>query len=227
MSGIVEQALMFAKKCHEGDNSGHDFEHILRVMANAEKILAEEPLADAQAVRVAVALHDVDDYKLGSDGARVKSFLSEIGVQEDFAKKVLDIVSSIGFSKSGSHPNFQMIEQAIVSDADKLDAVGAIGVCRMVMYSAATKRPLFNEQIFPDENLTPEQYQNKNRATNHAINHFFDKLLKLKGAMQTKVGKMEAEKRHLFMIAFLREFFDEVRADEWQEYLDKFLKQTA
>ena len=220
MSGIVEKALLFAKECHAGDNSGHDFEHILRVMANAEKILMEEPLADAEAVRVAVALHDVDDYKLGSDGARAKSFLSEIGAQEDFARKVL-------FSKSGSHPNFQMIEQAIVSDADKLDAVGAIGVCRTVMYSAATKRPLFNEQIFPDENLTPEQYQNKNRATNHAINHFFDKLLKLKGAMQTKVGKMEAEKRHLFMIAFLREFFDEVRADEWQEYLDKFLKQTA
>ena len=227
MSGIVEQALLFAKKCHAGDNSGHDFEHILRVMANAEKILAEEPLADAEAVRVAVALHDVDDYKLGSDGAQAKSFLSEIGAQEDFARKVLDIVSSIGFSKSGSHPNFQMIEQAIVSDADKLDAVGAIGVCRTVMYSAATKHPLFNEQIFPDENLTPEQYQNKNRATNHAINHFFDKLLKLKGAMQTKVGKMEAEKRHLFMIAFLREFFDEVRADEWQKYLDKFLKQIA
>lgn len=224
MSEIVEQALLFAKKCHDGDNSGHDFAHILRVMANAEKILAEEPLADAEAVRVAVALHDVDDYKLGSEGARAKSFLSEIGAREDFAQKVLDIIASIGFSKSGSRPHFQMIEQAIVSDADKLDAIGAIGVCRAVMYSAVTKRSLFDKQIFPDENLTSEQYQNKNRATNHTINHFFDKLLKLKGAMQTKVGKREAEKRHLFMIAFLREFFDEMCADEWQEYLNKFLK---
>lgn len=99
-----------------------------------------------------------------------------------------------------------MIEQAVVSDADKLDAMGAVGVCRTVMYSAATGRKLFDEAEFPKENLTAAEYKDKSRAGNHSINHFFDKLLKLKGAMRTAAGKREAERRHAFMAEFLQEF---------------------
>ncbi len=135
------------------------------------------------------------------------------------AAKVLDVIGAISFSKSGSAPRFDTLEQKIVSDADKLDAMGAIGVCRTVMYSAATGRTLFNAAEFPDENLTPEEYKNKNRRGNHSINHFFDKLLKLKGAMQTETGRREAERRHRFMVAFLEEFFEEVNAPQWAEYL--------
>ena len=226
MSGIVEKALAFAKECHGGDNSWHDFMHIQRVLANAERILAKTPEADAEAVRLAAVLHDVDDYKISAKGGRAEYFLQAAGVETVLAGKVLNIIGAISFSKSGSHPHFEMIEQAVVSDADKLDAMGAIGVCRTAMYSAATQRPLFLAAEFPAENLTADEYKNKARAGNHAINHFFDKLLKLKGAMQTKAGQREAEKRHQFMVLFLQEFFDEIQASSWRAYLDDFLKRN-
>lgn len=219
MDDIISRALDYAKMCHGGDYSGHDFEHILRVLANAERILAGEKEADHLVVRLSAILHDVDDYKLGSDGMRVQKFLQENNVAKDVGEKVLEVIGAISFSKSGSAPQFKMIEQKIVSDADKLDAMGAIGVCRTVMYSAATGRPLFNAAEFPDENQTPEEYKNKNRKGNHSINHFFDKLLKLKGAMQTEAGRREAERRHKFMVLFLEEFFEETGAVEWLEYL--------
>lgn len=174
------------------------------------------------AVRLAAILHDVDDYKLGSDGHRAERFLRENGVEERVRERVLEVIGAISFSKSGSSPKFQMIEQKIVSDADKLDAMGAIGVCRTVMYSAATGRALFNAAEFPNEHLTPEEYKNKNRKGNHSINHFFEKLLKLKNAMQTDAGRKEAEKRHWFMVLFLQEFFDEAQAEKWLQYLQNF-----
>lgn len=221
MDDIISKALGYAQVCHGGDCSGHDFEHILRVLANAERILTEEAGADPLVVRLAAILHDVDDYKLGSDGMRVQKFLQENNVAEDVGAKVLEVIGAISFSKSGSVPQFEMIEQKIVSDADKLDAMGAIGVCRTVMYSAATGRPLFNAAEFPDENLTQEEYKNKDRKGNHSINHFFDKLLKLKGAMQTEAGRREAKRRHEFMVLFLEEFFNELGATQWVDYLQK------
>ncbi len=223
MSEIVEKALAFARECHGGDNSGHDFAHIQRVLSNAERILAKIPEADAEAVQLAAVLHDVDDYKISAKGGRAEHFLQTSGVDSVLAGKVLDIIRAISFSKSGSCPQFDMIEQAVVSDADKLDAMGAIGVCRTMMYSAVMLRPLFIEIEFPMENLTADEYKNKARAGNHAINHFFDKLLKLKGAMRTEVGRKEAEKRHRFMVLFLREFFEEIQSPEWRTYLDDFL----
>lgn len=218
---IVSKALKFALECHGGDCSGHDFEHIVRVLRNAERILQSESEADELVVRLAAILHDVDDYKLGSDGHRAERFLRENNVEERVREQVLEVVGAISFSKSGSTPQFNMIEQKIVSDADKLDAMGAIGVCRTVMYSAAMGRALFNEKEFPNENLTPEEYKNKNRKGNHSINHFFEKLLKLKNAMQTEEGRQEAFRRHKFMILFLEEFFAETGAMLWLEYLHK------
>lgn len=221
MNEVVKKALEFARKRHSGDCSGHDFAHVERVLANAERILGDEADADAQVVRLAAILHDVDDYKLGSAGERAKRFLEENNMAADVIEGVLNTIGAISFSKSGSSPRFETIEQKIVSDADKLDAMGAIGVCRTVMYSSATGRPLFDAKAFPDEELTAEEYKNKNRQGNHAINHFFDKLLKLKGAMQTESGKKEAKRRHRFMLLFLKEFFDEVKADDWRRYLQR------
>ena len=152
--------------------------------------------------------------------------MREAGAADDVREKVLAVTNAIGFSKSGSRPQFEMIEQAVVSDADKLDAMGAVGVCRTVMYSAATGRKLFDEAEFPKENLTAAEYKDKSRAGNHSINHFFDKLLKLKGAMRTAAGKREAERRHAFMAEFLQEFFAEVRMPEWQAYLEDYLERT-
>lgn len=186
----------------------------------------ETPEADVEIVRLAAILHDVDDYKLNNGEARADSFLREAGAADNVREKVLAVTNAIGFSKSGSRPQFEMIEQAVVSDADKLDAMGAVGVCRTVMYSAATGRKLFDEAEFPKENLTAAEYKDKSRAGNHSINHFFDKLLKLKGAMRTAAGKREAERRHAFMAEFLQEFFAEVRVPEWQAYLEDYLERT-
>ncbi len=219
MDGIIEKALDFARACHSGDCSGHDFAHIERVLKNAERLLAGESGVDGLVVKLAAILHDVDDYKLGASGERAKQFLAENNVPQDVAARVLEVIGVISFSKSGSTPRFELPEQKIVSDADKLDAMGAIGVCRTVMYSVATGRELFNAAEFPTEHLTPEEYKDKNRRGNHSINHFFDKLLRLKGAVQTETGRREAERRHLFMVAFLEEFFEEMGAVEWLEYL--------
>ncbi len=219
MPDIIQKALDFAKVCHSGDCSGHDFQHIERVLKNAERILADEAEADGTVVRLAAILHDVDDYKLGTDGQRALRFFRENNVSAELAQKVLNVIGAISFSKSGSSPDFETIEQKIVSDADKLDAMGAVGVCRTVMYSAATGRALFNAAELPNENLTPEEYKNKNRKGNHSINHFFDKLLKLKGAMQTETGRRMAAQRHKFMVVFLEEFFEEVNVPQWGEYL--------
>lgn len=223
MEYIVNKALEFAKECHGGDCSGHDYEHILRVLANVEKMLEQMPDADKTVARLGAILHDIDDYKLGENSHKVDKFLDENCDDVEQKEKVRKVVNTISFSKSGDKPNFDMIEQKIVSDADKLDAIGAIGVCRAVIYSAVTKRALFNNEHKPKEKLSIEEYMNKEREENHTINHFFDKLLKLRSAMQTEVGRCEAERRHRFMVAFLNEFFDEVSADdEWYNLLKNF-----
>ena len=220
---LIEKAEKFVEECLKGDCSGHDLEHIKRVVLNAKKILEVEKEADEKVVLLSALLHDVDDYKLGGDGGNLERFFDINGVDESLRGKVREVIENISFSKSGDKPCFVSLEQKIVSDADKLDAMGAVGVCRTVMYSAVTKRALFDENEFPVKNLSKEEYKNKNRKSNHSVNHFFDKLLKLKGAMQTDMGKKMAEERHLFMVKFLKEFFREVDAQaKWGEILGEF-----
>lgn len=107
MSGIVEKALIFAKVCHDGDSSGHDFEHIRRVLTNAEKIAAETPEADVEIVRLAAILHDVDDYKLNNGEARADNFLREAGAADDVREKVLAVTNAIGFQSRAAGRNLR------------------------------------------------------------------------------------------------------------------------
>ncbi len=219
---LIRKALQFVEKCLGNDCSGHDVEHIKRVVENAKLILEGEKGADYEVVMLSAILHDVDDYKLGGSGDNLERFFKINNVDENLQCRIKNVINSISFSKSGKSPDFETIEQKIVSDADKLDAMGAIGVCRTIMYSASTNRALFDNDELPKENLTREEYKDKNRKGNHSINHFFDKLLKLKGAMQTEIGKIEAQKRHDFMVEFLREFFREVGAKvDWYKILEK------
>lgn len=220
---LIDKGFEFVNECLGEDCSGHDVEHIKRVYENALRILEQEEGANREVVLLSAILHDVDDYKLGGDGKNLARFFEKYGVDEILRRKVKEVIENIGFSKSGERPKFCSIEQKIVSDADKLDAMGAIGVCRTVMYSAVCQRALFDENELPDKNLSIEEYKKKDRKGNHSINHFFDKLLKLKGAMQTDCGKRLAEERHKFMLVFLREFFYEVNAKaEWEELLKDF-----
>ena len=220
----INQCMSFAKACHLSDHSGHDFEHILRVYQNACKLLEEETTANAFIVKAAALLHDVDDRKLNEGEKRLPAFLDSLNLPEQTKQAILKVTSTIDFSSTGSHPDFDTIEQAVVFDADKLDAIGAIGICRTILYGASKGRPLFDKNIFPNPNLTKEEYKDPNRKENTAINHFFDKLLKLPKIMQTPAGKKQASVRYQTMIDFLRAFFQEQNLSEWQNYLEEYLK---
>lgn len=220
---LLEKTYNFAKQHHLRDNSGHDFSHIKRVYENACLLLKNETFADAFIVKMSALLHDVDDYKLKTDGNNTVKFLQSLNIANETIDKILTTINAISFSKSGAKPDFETIEMKILSDADKLDAIGAVGICRVIIFGTQNGRPLFDENIFPQNNLSKEQYKDLNRKENNSINHFFDKLLKLKNAMQTEVGKKEAQKRHAFMINFLKQFFEEQNLPEWQNYLDDYL----
>lgn len=217
MEDIIQKTYKFANDYHSRDNTGHDFNHIKRVYANVLKLLKNEPSANEFIVKMAALLHDVDDHKLNTDGKNALRFLQTLNLDSDKIEEILKTANSISFSKSGANPNFETLEMKILSDADKLDAMGAIGICRTIIYGTAKNRTLFDESVFPHNNNTDD----------HAINHFFDKLLKLKGAMQTDAGKTQAQSRHEFMLDFLYQFFDEQKQDNWKSYLDDYVKKTG
>lgn len=210
---ILQKTYQFAQDHHLKDKSGHDFEHIKRVYANIHKLLEKETNANKFICKMSALLHDADDYKMNTDGKVAERFLHSLNLSQDTIQTILETIDAISFSKSGANPHFKTLEMKLLSDADKLDAMGAIGVCRAMNFGFSRNRPLFNENEFP----SPEN--NKK----HTINHFFEKLLLLKGAMQTEVGRKEAEKRHQFMIEFLQQFFAEQNLDNWQDFLNNYI----
>jgi len=223
---IINKAYNFAKDYHSKDTSGHDFEHIKRVYANVCSLLNTKNTqtgCDEFIVKMSAILHDVDDRKLNTDGKNTLRFLESINLEKAKIEQILSTINSTSFSKSGCNPQFETNEMKILSDADKLDAIGAIGICRAIMFGVSKNRSLFDENIFPKSNLTKEEYKNLSRDENNTINHFFDKLLKLKNAMQTDAGKNEAQRRHVFMVDFLKQFFKEQNLENWQEYLENYL----
>lgn len=214
---ILNKTYQFAEKYHSTDNSGHDFEHIKRVYANMNTLLKNEPEANPFICRMSALLHDVDDHKMHTDGKVAERFLQSTGLDKTRISAILETIDAISFSKSGANPHFDTLEMQLLSDADKLDAMGAIGICRALNYGFSYHQPLFKEDELP--------CQENNEK--HIINHFFAKLLLLKGAMQTAVGKKEAEKRHKFMIEFLQQFFAEQNLVIWQDFLERFLDRMA
>lgn len=187
---IIEQTIGFVSQYHASDCSGHGVDHIMRVW-NTAKMLCVDYLGevDSEVLQLAALLHDVDDHKINPNGHAAEDYLRSIGLPEAMVQKILSTISPISFSVSGTNPCFDTIEQKLLSDADKLDAMGAIGICRTVAYGASKGRPLYDTE-------TPEE---------STIQHFYDKLLKLRGCMQTKAGRAEAERRHQYMVDFLRQ----------------------
>lgn len=224
---MVQKTYEFAKNYHQGESSGHDFEHIKRVYANAKMLLEQEPIANGFIVEMSALLHDVDDRKLNTDGTNTRRFLDGLGLEAEVIETILITIDSIDFATTGSNPQLKSVEMQLLFDADKLDAIGAIGICRAILFGSWSKRPLFDETRFPKKDLTSEEYKDLTRKENNTINHFFDKLLKLKNAMQTNVGKLEAQKRHKAMLSFLYEFFREQGLQEWISFLDNFEKEHA
>lgn len=192
---MINRAMEFARTVFAGDASGHDFDHTLRVYHMATR-LAEEEGADLQTVQLAALLHDVDDRKLSPETyegkLRAVAFLRENGVEDGEIESIVDIVSRISFSAQLPPP--ESIEGKCVQDADRLDAMGAIGIARTFAYGGSRGRRMHD----------PEGVDK-----NASIQHFYDKLLRLKDSMNTPTGRRMAEERDQFMRQFLEQFYAE------------------
>ncbi|WP_282630168.1 HD domain-containing protein [Empedobacter sedimenti] len=196
-SEILELTKNHIKKTFLDEGTGHDYFHIERVVTNAKKILETEN-ADPFLVELAAWTHDIGDYKLhgGVDKSEelIRAFLESVLVEEETIKKVLEIVSQVSFSK-GNQPT--TIEAEIVQDADRLDAIGAVGIARCFAYGGSVGSILYNP------------YDNSKDAS--SVQHFYDKLFKLKDLMNTKTAKEIALRRHEYMEQFIEEFYNEVK----------------
>jgi len=207
----ISQTESFIKNLLEGEGSGHDWWHIHRVRNNALNI-AQKYDVDLFLVEMAALLHDIADHKFhdGDESIGLKKaqdWLSSINVSQNIIETILKIMSEISFS-SGQTPT--SLEGKIVQDADRLDAIGAIGIARTFAYGGYKRREIYNPEMPPAKEQTLEEYK---KSTEPTINHFYDKLLRLKDLMNTSEAKEIAEKRHRYMQDFLREFYAEWDGD--------------
>lgn len=207
---IIEQVAKEVRKRLEGEGSGHDWWHIVRVWNMAKKIGREEG-ADMFIVELAALLHDIADWKFhdGDDtvGPRVAGeVLIEHKVEEGVIQQVQEIVSTISFKGAGVKSEMRTLEGKVVQDADRLDAIGAIGIARTFTYGGHVNRTMYNPEEKPVLHQTKEAYI---KSSGPIINHFYEKLLLLKDRMNTQTAKNIAEERHKFMEEYLNRFFRE------------------
>lgn len=207
---IIHKAVEYVKQELRGAEAGHDWWHIERVRRNALRIAKEEK-ADLLIVELAALLHDIADSKFNNGDETIgpkkaKEFLESIHINEKIIEHVVKIIENISFKGGHKSSDFQSTELHIVQDADRLDALGAIGIARAFHYGGFKNRDLYDPAIKPNLSMTKEEYKNSSAPT---INHFYEKLLLLKDKMNTSAGKKLAGKRHDFMVDFLEQFFDE------------------
>ena len=206
---MVNHALEFAKGLLEKDSTGHDYHHILRVTKLALRIADTESGADPELVGLIAALHDVDDRKLSPNTTEnldhARTFLMENGVKADRISIILDGIRQISFKGTDSVAP-DILEARCVQDADRLDAIGAIGIGRAFAFGGSRGRAMYDPDQPPQLHMDGETYAKTQGPT---INHFYEKLLLLKDMMNTKTGKAMAVHRHGFMEAFLDEFYRE------------------
>ena len=207
-SNILDLALDFARESFKNDFSGHDFAHTYRVFQLAGT-LAQAENADLLTVQLAAALHDVDDPKLfgGTFGqhARAERFLRENGIGEEEIGRICTIISEISFKGTETRTP-STLEGKVVQDADRLDAIGAIGIGRAFAFGGSRGRAMYDPENPPKLGMNAEEYAKNQGST---INHFYEKLLLLREMMNTPSARKLAEDRHRFMEAFLDEFFAE------------------
>jgi len=210
MNTFIEQTVLFVKQRLANAEAGHDWFHVERVWKNAKLILKKEK-ANAEIVELAALLHDIADSKF-HDGdeeigpAIAENFLLSIGVSHKAAEHVANIIRYMSFKSSLGTVLFRSKEMEIVQDADRLDAMGAIGIARAFNYGGFKNRGLYDPSILPTPHQSKEAYKNSSTPT---INHFYEKLLLLKDKMNTSAAKEIAVNRHRFMETFLTQFYEE------------------
>jgi len=207
---IILNTAAFVKQTLKNAEGGHDWFHILRVWNNAKLIAKNEPV-DEFIVELGALLHDIADSKFYNGDETVgpklaREFLEKENVPEDVIFHIENIITNISFKGGNFAQKFTSSELNVLQDADRLDAIGAIGIARCFNYGGFKNRPLYNPEIKPKLNQTKEEYKNSEAPT---INHFYEKLLLLKDKMNTKTGKKIAEERHQYMETFLQQFYSE------------------
>ena len=198
----------YAKRVLDSDTSGHDWSHIERVV-NTTKTIAQAEGADLFICEAAALLHDVIDDKIVQNPTdalkELNNFLTSIEVTPEQIEAIVSIITRMSF-KNHQEQQELSFEGKVVQDADRLDAIGAIGIARVMCYSGSTGRPIHKPEMKSRENLTPEEYRN---GESTAIMHFYEKLLKLKELMNTDYGKKLAKGRHEFLELYLEQFYAE------------------
>ena len=203
---LIARAAEYVKEKFENEYSGHDWFHTLRVFRTATRI-AEAEGADVETVQLAALLHDVDDRKLSpetyEDKANARNFLSANKVDESRIDEICRIIGEISFAENCVPPT---LEGKCVQDADRLDAIGAIGIARAFAYGGNHKRLMYHPDIAPNPNMSREEYVKSQSTT---VNHFHEKLFKLTDMMNTDTAKSIAKEREEYMRGFVVEFLNE------------------
>lgn len=209
---LIQNTITFVKEQLKNAEGGHDWFHIERVYKNTLAIAKTED-CDLLVCQLGALLHDIADSKFHNGDEEIgpkkaRKFLESHDVTEEIIQQVILIIENISFKGGNSQKTFNSIELQIVQDADRLDAIGAIGITRTFNYGGFKNRTIYNPEIKPNLTMSKEEYKNSKAPT---INHFYEKLLLLKDKMNTESGKKIALKRHEFMETFLEQF-----SEEWE-----------
>lgn len=208
---VIKETIKFVKHTLSNVESGHNWWHINRVWKLSKDIAKDEDV-DQFVLELGALLHDIADYKF-YDGdetigpKKARQFLQSLDVDEDIIEHVENIIKHISFKCETEIKKFKSLELDIIQDADRLDAIGAIGIARAFNYGGFKNREIYDPNIKPQLNMTKKEYKNNTSPT---INHFYEKLLLLKDKMNTQKGKSIAEERHKFMEIFLNQFYKEL-----------------
>lgn len=207
---IIQQTVEFVKLTLANAEGGHDWWHIYRVW-QLSKLISESEESNIFVVELGALLHDIADSKFhgGNEDLGPKyasEFLNSLGVDDTVILDVVNIIKNISFKGGNENQKFKSMELDIVQDADRLDALGAIGIARTFNYGGFKNREIYNPDCSPNLNMTKEEYK---LSTAPTLNHFYEKLLLLKDRMNTFTGKHLAEKRHDFMVQYLDQFYAE------------------
>ena len=207
---IIQQTMKFVQEKLEGEGSGHDWWHVYRVWKNSLKICKEEKV-DLFVVQLAALLHDIADFKLHCGDEEIgpktaKDFLTTLNVETEIIEHVCEIIRTVSFKGAKVNIPVKTLEGKVVQDADRLDAMGAMGISRCFAYGGSQGRSIYDPGIKPKMHKSFEEYKKSNTPS---ITHFYEKLLLLKDRMNTRTGKLIAKKRHDFMTSYLDRFFEE------------------
>ena len=210
MMNLIEKTIEFVKITLQNAEGGHDWFHIERVYKNAN-LIAKNEVCNLQIVALGALLHDIADSKFHDGDESIgpktaRNFLESQNVSLEVIEEVIKIIENISFKGGNVTRTYNSIELQIVQDADRLDAIGAIGIARAFNYGGFKNRSLYNPEIKPNLNQSKEEYKKNTAPT---ITHFYEKLLLLKDKMNTQTGKKIAEERHHYMELFLKQFYAE------------------